>query len=105
MNDWHQAVRMVAWLDRKNGHDDHELLQRLTKLSEETGEVMAAYAGMNANNPRKGWTHTREEVLNEICDVVFAGMVALVSWCEEESPSELLSERIRFKVERALQHE
>lgn len=108
MSDWSLAKAMVAWLDRRNPRDEAGLeeLQRLTKLGEEVGEVFVAYSGMRGNNPRKGWTHTREDVANEIMDVIFGGMVALVSWTPEGADHrKMLESHITLKVERALRHE
>jgi hypothetical protein len=40
-----------------------EKLLRIMKLTEETGEVMQAIIGAMGQNPRKGVTHTRDEML------------------------------------------
>ena len=61
------AVRAIA-----------ELL-RIMKLTEETGEVTQAVTGTLGQNPRKGVTHTWEDVQAELCDVIFTAMVALTT--------------------------
>ncbi|MET8409725.1 MazG-like family protein [Streptomyces sp. NPDC005195] len=59
-------------------HDGREeLLLRILKLSEEVGEVARAVIGATGQNPRKGTTHTWDDVRSELCDVVITGMVAL----------------------------
>ncbi|CAM5405155.1 putative protein OS=Streptomyces tendae OX=1932 GN=GUR47_11025 PE=4 SV=1 [Streptomyces tendae] len=42
------------------------------------GEVAEAVIGAMGQNPRKGFSHTWEEVEAEICDVIVTGMVALM---------------------------
>ncbi|MFD8421539.1 MazG-like family protein [Streptomyces sp. NPDC059466] len=59
-------------------HDGREeLLLRILKLSEEVGEVAQAVIGATGQNPRKGTTHTWDDVRSELCDVVITGLVAL----------------------------
>ncbi|WP_191871163.1 MazG-like family protein [Streptomyces filipinensis] len=53
------------------------LLLRLLKLSEEVGEVAEAVIGTTGQNPRKGVTHTWEDVQGELCDVAITALVAL----------------------------
>ncbi|MEU1687516.1 hypothetical protein [Micromonospora sp. NPDC005707] len=52
---------------------------RLLKLTEEAGEAAAAWIGVLGQNPRKGVTHTREEVAAELADVAFTALVAIES--------------------------
>jgi NTP pyrophosphatase (non-canonical NTP hydrolase) len=49
----------------------------MLKLSEEVGEVAQAVIGTTGQNPRKGVTHTWEDVEAELCDVVITALVAL----------------------------
>ncbi|MEV5779688.1 MazG-like family protein [Streptomyces sp. NPDC048448] len=69
--------------DRTRANDDREndgreeLLLRILKLSEEVGEVARAVIGATGQNPRKGTTHTWDDVRSELCDVVITGLVAL----------------------------
>ncbi len=49
----------------------------MLKLSEEVGEVSEAVIGATGQNPRKGVTHTWEDVQAELCDVVITALVAL----------------------------
>jgi NTP pyrophosphatase (non-canonical NTP hydrolase) len=69
----------VAWLDAANGRDDHELTMRILKLIEEAGEAAAAWIGAAGTNPRKGVTHTRDEVAAELADVALTALVAIES--------------------------
>ncbi|MFE1880488.1 MazG-like family protein [Streptomyces diastatochromogenes] len=53
------------------------VLLRILKLSEEVGEVAEAVIGATGQNPRKGITHTWEDVQGELCDVAITALVAL----------------------------
>ncbi|MGW3628783.1 MazG-like family protein [Streptomyces sp. NPDC005122] len=90
---WDSIDRLHDWLDADRtregrAHDGRvhdgrthdgreELLLRILKLSEEVGEVARAVIGATGQNPRKGTTHTWDDVRSELCDVVITGMVAL----------------------------
>src|SRR2546430_3064601 len=49
---------------------------RLAKVSEECGEVIAAYIGVTGQNPRKGVTHKPDDVLKELLDVAITALCA-----------------------------
>ncbi|MFI6449275.1 MazG-like family protein [Kitasatospora sp. NPDC050543] len=75
---WDSVDRLVTWLDQESGlSGGDERLLRILKLSEEVGEVGAAVIGATGQNPRKGVTHSWEDVEHELCDVVFSALVAL----------------------------
>ncbi|MGW7053090.1 MazG-like family protein [Streptomyces sp. NPDC054887] len=76
---WKTINGLVEWIDGENGRDAHEVAMRIMKVTEEAGEVSAAYIGMTGQNPRKGVTHTVEDVQDELCDVILAAAVALAS--------------------------
>ena len=82
---------VVAWLDAGTEPDDSEVTLRLLKISEEIGEAAEAWIGATGQNPRKGITHTRTDVADELADVVFAALVAMVSLGED--PTERLGEK------------
>ncbi|AWW42669.1 hypothetical protein DN051_26975 [Streptomyces cadmiisoli] len=66
------------WLDANRAHGGREgLLLRMLKLTEEVGEVAQAVIGATGQNPRKGTTHTWDDVQSELCDVVITALVAL----------------------------
>ncbi|MFC9543059.1 MazG-like family protein [Streptomyces sp. NPDC056956] len=65
--------------------DDHSTLPReqqvlfqLLKIQEEAGEVAEAAIGAAGQNPRKGHSHSWQDVESEVCDVIVTGMVALM---------------------------
>jgi phosphoribosyl-ATP pyrophosphohydrolase len=74
---WPVTARIVTALNTANGTGEHETAMRLMKVVEEAGEASAAYIGMTGQNPRKGVTHTRADVADELCDVIIAATVAL----------------------------
>lgn len=71
---------------------------RLMKLVEEAGEVMQAYIGMTGQNPRKGVTHTREDVAAELCDVILTAVVALHRFADD--PEQAMAEHAGRVVRR-----
>ncbi|MBI0299812.1 MazG-like family protein [Streptomyces sp. PRKS01-29] len=95
---WSHVRSIVAHLDARNGADPDEIAMRLLKVTEEAGEVAQAYIGMQGQNPRKGITHTRADVADELCDVILSAMVALHSF--EDDPAELLALDAKHKAER-----
>jgi phosphoribosyl-ATP pyrophosphohydrolase len=80
--DW-QAVKSIdEWLDAYAGlkYQDQPLAQdwaRLAKIMEEGGEAVQAFIGLTGQNPRKGVTHTSDDVLNELADVAFTAVFCM----------------------------
>lgn len=73
---WGHVRNVLAWIDRANPRTDHEIAMRLLKVTEEAGEVAAAYIGWTGQNPRKGVTHSLEDLLGECFDVAITALVA-----------------------------
>jgi NTP pyrophosphatase (non-canonical NTP hydrolase) len=71
--------KCVAWLDGANLKTREEYGLRILKVCEEAGEAAQAWIGYTGQNPRKGVTHTKDDVCKELCDVVLSAMVALES--------------------------
>lgn len=76
---WQHVRQVTKWLDENSKVDDATNLLRIMKVAEEVGEVTAAVIGVTGQNPRKGFTHTWDDVRTELCDVILAAMVALHS--------------------------
>lgn len=77
---WDTVDRLVDWLDGASTlPPDTERLLRVMKLSEEVGETAQAVTGVLGQNPRKGVTHTWQDVEAELCDVILTAMVALTT--------------------------
>lgn len=73
---WDAIDALHGWLDAQAG-DRQGALLRVLKLVEEVGEVAQAVVGVTGQNPRKGTTHTWEDVQSELCDVAITALVAL----------------------------
>jgi NTP pyrophosphatase (non-canonical NTP hydrolase) len=69
---WEEAGRLSGWLG------EFPIEAQLLKLSEEVGEVAEAYLGMTGLNPRKGFSHTRDDLSGEVADVIITAAVSLV---------------------------
>ena len=75
----------VAWLYDWLVKNDHAVnlpkseaeMFRILKVAEELGEVAQALIGARGQNPRKGHTHIRQDVADELCDVALTALVAL----------------------------
>lgn len=75
---WDTVDELWRWLEANRRADgEQEVLLRVLKLSEEVGEVAQAVIGATGQNPRKGVTHTWDDVRSELCDVVITALVAL----------------------------
>ncbi|MEV4557803.1 MazG-like family protein [Kitasatospora sp. NPDC049285] len=76
---WETVRALAAWLER--GSTQPPEMQRVLqclKLSEEAGEVAEAVIGAMGQNPRKGFSHSWDDVAGELCDVVITALVALI---------------------------
>ncbi|WP_053850524.1 MazG-like family protein [Streptomyces sp. NRRL B-24085] len=75
---WKSVDALWTWLEADQPVSGREgLLLRMLKLSEEVGEVSEAVIGAIGQNPRKGVSHSWEDVQGELCDVVITALVAL----------------------------
>lgn len=75
---WSAVDDLWERLEGAQRHTGREgVLLRILKLSEEVGEVSEAVIGATGQNPRKGVTHSWEDVQAELCDVVITALVAL----------------------------
>jgi hypothetical protein len=83
------AVAALYAHDRAQGIDpERGRMLRILKIGEEYGELAQAVIGECGQNPRKGRTHTVEDIRAELRDVVLAAMIALVSWDENVSTAD-----------------
>jgi NTP pyrophosphatase (non-canonical NTP hydrolase) len=81
---WAGIDGLWAWLETDQPLGGREgMLLRMLKLSEEVGEVAEAVIGATGQNPRKGVTHTWDDVQGELCDVVITALVALRTLTQE----------------------
>nr|WBO77642.1 MazG-like family protein [Streptomyces sp. SBE_14.2] len=98
---WTGIEDLCTWLDTNRPLDGPEaLLLRILKLSEEVGEVAEAVIGATGQNPRKGSSHTWEDVQAELCDVVITALVVLRTLTPEAR--EVLAGHVERVRERSL---
>jgi NTP pyrophosphatase (non-canonical NTP hydrolase) len=90
----------VGQLDAYHGDVPAEV--RLLKLTEEVGEVADAFIGMQGLNRRKGVCRTRDDLLDELADVIITAAVAMsgVTGDVDEARSHL-ERRLTAVTERA----
>ncbi len=93
---------ITAWLDASNPAGPHEDAMRVLKLTEEAGEAAAAYIGMVGQNPRKGVTHTLDDLLGELADVALTALCAIQHFTQSETATRALVEfRAAYVASRA----
>jgi NTP pyrophosphatase (non-canonical NTP hydrolase) len=95
---WTTIADLVAWLDRSNGRDPHEVTLRILKIGEEFGEAVEARIGELGQNPRKPSSHTRQDLADELGDVIVTAMVALASCVDD--PQTVFEEKLRKIADR-----
>jgi len=86
--DWNlfaDVADITAWLDNSNPTGPHEDAMRVLKLLEEAGEAAAALIGVQGQNPRKGVTHTQDDLLNELADVAITALCAMQHFTHDET--------------------
>lgn len=71
------AARFDAFAAEQGLRPEESHLLQVLKIGEEFGEAAQAVIGAKGTNPRKGRSHSWEDVHDEVCDVVITGMVAL----------------------------
>ncbi|SJM58072.1 MazG-like family protein [Gulosibacter sp. 10] len=97
-------AELSRWIDESNAGRDPEAATwaRLAKITEEAGEVVAAHIGATGQNPRKGVTHTRADVEEELLDVALTALAALEHLRGHDARSlELLDDKLRRTLDRA----
>ena len=103
--DFSQGVAALSsWIDRGNvtRHPEAETWARLAKITEEAGEVVAAYIGATGQNPRKGVTHTISDVEEELLDVALTALAALEHLRGHDARSgTMLADKLSKTLERA----
>ncbi|MFC4507659.1 MULTISPECIES: MazG-like family protein [Streptomyces] len=99
---WPTVDALWTWLESDRPVSGREgLLLRMLKLSEEVGEVAQAVIGATGQNPRKGTTHTWDDVQSELCDVAITALVALRTLTPEAEA--VFGEHLARVAERSLE--
>ncbi|MEU9863758.1 MazG-like family protein [Streptomyces sp. NPDC047971] len=98
---WNTIDRLASWIASHHTlPPEQDVLLRVLKLSEEVGEVAEAVIGATGQNPRKGTSHTWQDVEAELCDVIITAMVALRT-LTPDAP-EVFAGHVRRVAERSL---
>ncbi|MDG4860244.1 MazG-like family protein [Streptomyces sp. T-3] len=98
---WPTIDRLTDWLDAAADLPPaEELLLRILKVSEEAGEVAQAVIGAKGQNPRKGVSHSWDDVQAELCDVIITAMTALRTLTPEAE--QVFGAHLRKVAERCL---
>jgi len=95
------------WLDDKVYQDYKEqpLAQdwaRVSKISEELGEAIQCLIGVTGQNPRKGFTHTHEQLLQELADTAITAIFAIQHFTKQQSDTrQIIREKMNAIYRRA----
>lgn len=105
LDDFSQGVAALSsWIDQGNAgrHPEAATWARLSKITEEAGEVVAAYIGATGQNPRKGVTHSISHVEEELLDVALTALAALEHLRGHDAQSgTMLADKLTRTLERA----
>ena len=76
---------------------------QLLKLTEETGEAAEAFIGMHGLNSRKGVCRSRDDLLDELADVIITAAVTMttVTGGDVDEARSHLEQRLTVVTERA----
>lgn len=78
------------------------LFGRVAKVSEECGEVMQALIGYTGQNPRKGISHTMDDIRKELADVILTALCAIHHTTKDsEHTMAIVLAKIAYVMERA----
>lgn len=99
--------KIDAWLDRDaaSAYQGSPLALdwlRVSKLTEEAGEAVAALIGVTGGNPRKGVTHMMDDVVAELADVAATAMCAIQHFTKDRAETQRIIEaKVSAVAERA----
>lgn len=97
-------IALSEWIDAGNAHRDPEAATwgRVAKITEEAGEVIEAMIGWTAQNPRKGQTHSKNDVIEELLDVAITALGAIEHLQGHQGAAmTLLRKKVAYVAERA----
>ena len=92
----HPVTRIVEHLNEHNGCERPEQTMRILKIGEEFGEAAQAWIGYTGQNPRKGVTHSKDDVVMELADVAVTALVAIES-LGADAMQELATKLVQIK--------
>lgn len=75
------VAAISLWVDSSKGYlgidSEAHLWRRVAKVGAEAGEVFDAMSGYTGENPRKGQTHSINDVIEELLDTAVAALGAV----------------------------
>ncbi|MEV7617379.1 MazG-like family protein [Streptomyces sp. NPDC089799] len=74
---------------------------QVLKIGEEFGEAAQAVMGARGTNPRKGTSHSWEDVHDEVADTIITAMVTLARMRPDDAPA-YFARQLALKSERFL---
>jgi hypothetical protein len=105
--DWQTIHYVDEWLDAEvsEPYKQQPLAQdwaRIGKVIEELGESISALIGATGQNPRKGTTHSQEDVLGEVADSVMTGILAIQHFTKNTSETRRILMEKQEKIYRRM---
>jgi hypothetical protein len=100
-------IRLDTWLDANVSPEyvAQPLAQdwaRVAKIQEECGEAIDALIGMTGQNPRKGFYGNQADLLDELCDVIITGYLAIQHFTKNIDDTETcLNGRWNYRLKKA----
>ncbi|MER5934871.1 MazG-like family protein [Streptomyces sp. NPDC002054] len=74
---------------------------QVLKIGEEFGEAAQAVIGVRGTNPRKGTSHSWEDVHDEVADTIITAMVSLTRMRPDDAPA-YFARQLALKADRFL---
>lgn len=99
--DWRAIHEIDRWLDSAVSEEYirqpmAQDMARISKGCEEAGEAISAFIGYTRQNPRKGFTHSREEVLDEMADAALTFILGMQHFTKNAAITrEILRKKLR----------
>lgn len=99
-------IAISRWIDNYSPNKERsfeaQTWGRIAKVTEEIGEVTAAMVGWTNQNPRKGQTHTKSDVIKELLDTALTALAAVEHLNANSGQSmNMLRDHIHTVAERA----
>lgn len=89
LDDWIDAHQEQEWRDSPT----LALFGRVTKVAEECGEAIQALIGVTGQNPRKGVSHTREQLQDELADIAITALCAIQHMTKDIGATDVILNR------------
>ena len=81
--EWDDIKSVADYYARSGDHRVHLLNRQMVQLTSELGEVADALIGATGANERKGFTHSYEEVADELGDIALTAIMTLF-YCADD---------------------